>query len=76
VSLDFFIDHIYYYGDALRSFLSAPTGAQVGINAHALAVDVGVVTTCMATIRADRARLRSLRSATTRLSRSGTPNGA
>lgn len=70
VSLGFFIDHIYYYGDALPQ-LFGPERADRYMP-MGWAVEEGVVTTLHGDHPATPlGALRSLRSATTRLSRSG-----
>lgn len=70
VSLGFFIDHIYYYGDALPQLFGADRASRY--MPMRWAVDVGVVTTLHGDHPASPiGPLRSLRSATTRLSRSG-----
>ncbi len=70
VSLGFFIDHIYYYGDALPQLFGA--GRANRYMPMRWAVDEGLVTTLHGDHPASPiGPLRSLRSATTRLSRSG-----
>lgn len=70
VSLGFFIDHIYYYGDALPE-LFGPERANRYMPVR-WAIDEGLVTTLHGDHPASPiGPLRSLRTATTRLSRSG-----
>lgn len=70
VSLGFFIDHIYYYGDALPE-LFGPERADRYMPVR-WAIDEGLVTTLHGDHPASPiGPLRSLRTATTRLSRSG-----
>lgn len=70
VSLGFFIDHIYFYGDALAQIFGQHRADRY--MPVRWAIDAGVVTTLHGDHPASPiGPLRSLRSATTRLSRSG-----
>lgn len=70
VSLGFFVDHIYYYGDALPQLFGADRANRY--MPVRWAVDEGVVTTLHGDHPASPlGPLRSLKSAMTRLSRSG-----